>query len=363
MPIRVLVVDDSALMRSIIVNIISADSEVAIVGIARNGLEAIEKTKLLSPDVVTLDIEMPKLNGLEALKYIMKEHPTRVLMVGSASSPEVVCEAISQGAAGFIANSSHILLKDSEEFAAELVDKIKAVAAVNLSKQSASSDAPIPQRADQTQLPDCREALFMNKVVAMGASTGGLDALEVVLKSLPKGLPASVLIVQHLPPGFSRSFVERIGQLSNMIVKEAEDGDVISPGVAFIAPGGFHMVVGKESGKPIIILEEGPKLWGVKPSVDKLMVSVAKRFKSRSIGVLLSGMGVDGANGMQLIKRWRGQTIVQDEETSIVFGMPKAALEKGCVDEVLPITGIAKALIHICAGEGAQDELRRLSLS
>lgn len=343
MPIRVLVVDDSALMRSIVVNMLSTDDALEIVDIARDGLEAVEKTKLHSPDVVTLDIEMPRLNGLEALKLIMRECPTRVIMLSSLSSPETTYEAISQGAVDFIAKPPGAPLANPEEFVSELIDKIKAAAMVSLSKLVATAPAKKVRRLGYGK------ALFMNKVVAIGSSTGGPKALETVLESIPEELPAALLIVQHLPVGFSKALADRLNERSTIQAKEAEDGDEICPGFALIAPAGYHMVVAKGNGQPRVALEDGQKLWGVKPAADKLMVSVAERFGTRSVGVLLSGMGVDGADGLSAIKRRHGKTIVQDEATSIIFGMPKAAIEKGSVDEVLPVTEIARALGKICA--------------
>jgi two-component system chemotaxis response regulator CheB len=351
-PIRVLVVDDSALMRSLICSMLSSDRWIKVIDIARDGEEAVEKALEKRPDVITLDVEMPCLNGLKALQIIMKEAPTRVIMLSGINEPEITYEALSQGAVDFVVKPSGTFSIDIDELKDELILKVKIAAGVRLATLKSPS---IKKSSKEKPL---RILSVTTRAVAIGASTGGPKALERIFADLPADLPAPIMIVQHLPIGFSRAFAERLASVGRLPVKEAENGDVLEAGLVFVAPAGRHMLITKNGRKSCIKLEDGPRVWGVKPSADKLMQSVAEVFGSNSIGVVLTGMGVDGAAGVKAIKEKKGTVIVQDEKTSVVFGMAKAAIQKKAVDKVVPVNKIGREIIQAIQSELSKDTLK-----
>lgn len=331
--IRVLVVDDSTFMRHVIAGIINSDPQLEVIATAKNGEEAIRKVADLRPDVITLDIEMPRMNGLDALKYIMKNFPTPVIVLSALTQEgaEYTFKALEYGAVDFIAKPSGYISLDLHKIRYEIISKIKVAASANLLKTKIKPS--VIESFEPTE-----------RVIIMGASTGGPQTLAYILESLPPNIPP-ILIVQHMPEGFTKPFAERLNRLCEFEVKEAEEGEYISRGLVLVAPGGFHMTVSK-TGR--IQLHRGPLIHGVRPAVDPLMESAAESFGSKTIGVLLTGMGRDGAYGMKKIKEKGGFTIAQDKRTSVVFGMPRAAIEEGCVDVVLPLHKIPFEIMRRC---------------
>ncbi len=343
--LRVLVVDDSAFMRKIIADIINSDPLLEVVGTAVDGIDALEKIAKLKPDVITLDVNMPRMDGLTTLKHIMERNPLPVVMLSSVTQEgaEITFKALKMGAIDYVPKPSGELSLDIHKIKTEIIDKIK---------NAANAKITIHEHKTQTVSTVKRPQKFKQKIITIGASTGGPPAIEDILLQLPANVPP-ILIVQHMPVGFTKLFAQRLNSLTNFTVKEAEEGDAIVPGQALIAPGGHHMIVTKE-GK--IHLDDGPPLHSVKPAVDPMMETAAEVYKAETIGIILTGMGRDGALGMKRIKKFGGTTIAQDESTCTVFGMPKAAIEEGCVDKVLPLSRIPQEIIRECkAVDNASD--------
>lgn len=343
--IRVLVVDDSILMRSIIGDMLNVPGEIEVVGLARNGLEAVARTKDLKPDVITMDVEMPKMDGITALRQIMKEQPTPVIMLSAATKEGTwqTIMALSAGAVDFIPKPSGSISLDIDRIKGILIDKIRAACTVSRSKLQGPATTELPRLQKGTS----RAAPRAKKVVVIGASTGGPGALEQVVPRLPENLAAGVLIVQHMPPGFTRSLAERLNRISPIEVREARDGDAIVEGRALLAPGDYHMIVRKGGSGYIVSMSQEPPVHRVRPAVDVTMKSAARAFGESIVGVVLTGMGTDGAFGLRDIKDRGGRTIACDEKTSIIFGMPKAAIELGCVDRVEPLENIASVIMDM----------------
>ena len=340
---RILVVDDSSFMRKVISDMLNSDPEFTVVGTARDGFDALEQIEKLHPDVITLDVTMPRMDGLTALKHIMKECPLPVVMLSSFTreGAETTLKALEYGAFDYVLKPSGAVSFDMYKVQEELIGKIKAAKHMHLPKLS---------------LPTIKSAKvsteFSRKTILVGASTGGPPAIERILLGLPENIPAT-LIVQHMPPVFTKFFAERLSSICKCEVKEAKDDDSIVANRALIAPGGFHMVVGTDEK---VHLNQEPPLHGVRPAVDPMMKSAANVFGSQTVGVLLTGMGQDGAQGMQAIKQNGGFTIAQDESTSIVFGMPKAAIALNCADNVLPLQQISTEIMRICQKQTTQPK-------
>jgi two-component system chemotaxis response regulator CheB len=343
--IRVLVVDDSILMRSILGDMLNVPDEISVVGVARNGLEAIARAKELKPDVITMDVEMPKMDGITALRQIMKEQPTPVIMLSAVTKEGSwqTIMALSAGAVDFVAKPSGPISLDIDRVKGTLVEKIRAVCTVSHFKLR-SPPVELPELQKGTSRPPVRA----KKIIVIGSSTGGPGALEQVVPKLPENLKAGVLIVQHMPPGFTRSLAERLNRISPFEVKEARDGDVILEGRALLAPGDYHMIVRKGAGPGhIVSMSQEPPVHRVRPAVDVTMKSAVRAYGASIVGVVLTGMGTDGAFGLKDIKGQGGRTIACDEKTSVIFGMPKAAIELGCVDRVEPLGDIAGAIVDM----------------
>jgi len=339
--VQVLVVDDSALMRKLICELLESDPNIEVVDTARDGYEAVEKVAKLHPDVVTMDVQMPRMSGLEALSHIMSQCPTPVIILTGLNNPQLAIEALERGAVDFVLKPSGTISMDIYKIRQELIQKVKLAPLVNIRKMvQRGITPPLPPLKTPFRIPGKR-------VVVIGASTGGPRALNHCLSSLPSHLPAAVLVVQHMPPGFTRSFAERLNRRSPLEVKEAEEGDVILPGRAYVAPGDYHMVVEKRGNQEVIHLDKSPPVKGLRPSADVTMRSVAEVFGAGSIGVILTGMGSDGADGLKAIKERGGITIAQDRSTSIIYGMPRAAVRSGCVDKVLPLGEIPKEIVRL----------------
>ncbi|MBF8983074.1 chemotaxis response regulator protein-glutamate methylesterase [Lutibacter sp. B2] len=349
---KVLVVDDSAFMRKVITDWINLDEELKVVGTARNGKDAIQKIKQLSPDVVTMDVEMPIMNGLETLKWIMNNCPLPVVMLSSITKEgaEATIKALELGAVDFITKPTNIFKMNEEEIKQLVIEKVRIAANVTIRKN----------RIDEKKIPAYRtvretsktnelkvRSSCINKIVAIGTSTGGPKALQEVIPHLSKNIPASVVVVQHMPAGFTKSLAERLNNLSQINVKEAENNEILLPGYAYIAPGGYHLKVNKDKNKYVINLTKENPVSGHRPSVDAMLDSLAKCTTDNVIAVIMTGMGSDGADGMKKIKMQKGYTIAQDEESCVVYGMPKSAVNLGCIDEITPLQEIAKKINKI----------------
>jgi len=341
--IKVLVVDDSAFMRKIVSDIFNQTPGFIVMDTARSGLDAIEKLKRNKPDVITMDVEMPGMDGLSALKIIMEQYPTPVVMLSSLTKDgaEATLKALELGAIDFVAKAGGVIA-DISSVQEELVQKVRAAAHVNvrqLSKQNMQILKPIIKL---NIVPFTGE-----QVVAIGTSTGGPRALQEIISKIPANFPAGILIVQHMPPGFTKSLSERLNSLSVIRVKEAENGDVVRPGLALIAPGDYHMRVikGPQQQVQIKLSQEAP-INGHRPAVDPMMQSVAEIFQQNTVGVILTGMGTDGSVGIKKIKERGGRTIAEDESSAVVYGMPRAAVELGVVDKVTPLLMVANEIIR-----------------
>lgn len=336
-PIRVLVVDDSALMRMMVQDMLVSDPEIEVVDKGQDGQEAVEKTAALHPDVVVLDIEMPQMDGLTALKKIMSQCPAKVVILTGVTDEKVALDALSLGAVELVLKPSGTYSPDVNKVKKELIMKIKTAAQVDLGKVKS------PPVRSKSLITPVKSPL--RRVIAMGASTGGPRALETILSSLSGGLSVPILIVQHLPWGFTQPLAERLDSLSQIEVREANEGKKLEGGKALIAPAGYHIIVEKQNLAGVVRLDNlTPPVLGLRPSADKMMQSVAEVYGDKVVGVILSGMGRDGALGLKAIKERKGKTIAQDEASSVVFGMPKAAIEAGCVDSVVSLQQMAEEI-------------------
>lgn len=344
--IKVLVCDDSALMRRIISDILKKDPELLVVGTAKNGQEALEMIPKLQPDVLTLDIEMPVLTGLEALPMIWRKYKLPTIMLSSLTQEgaEATITALELGAFDFVGKPSGSISLDLPKIGQELVAKIKAAAKKEQVVKSTTYFRPLPKPIPAPPKP-MRAGKRVEEIIAIGTSTGGPRALQVVLSHLPAELPAAVVVVQHMPAGFTKSLAQRLDQLCRVRVHEAQDGMVLEEGHVYIAPGDFHMrVVSQSPGTHTIRLSQESPLGGHRPAVDVLFDSVATITSTRLRAAILTGMGGDGANGMVKIKERGGRTIAEAQESCVVFGMPRTAIAKGCVDVVVPLNCIADEL-------------------
>ncbi|RJQ55772.1 MAG: chemotaxis response regulator protein-glutamate methylesterase [Nitrospiraceae bacterium] len=343
--VRVLVVDDSAFIRNTLTSMISSDPEIQVVGVARDGVEAVEKVAQLKPDIVTLDVEMPRMNGIEALRQIMEKTPVPVIMVSSLTTEEarITLDALDIGAVDFIPKNLSDLSINIVKIKDNLIDKIKKIGKRGLPLlKRLSSRKPL-------MMPGTSHVVSHRRIniVAIGSSTGGPKALQNILTRLPKDFPVPILIAQHMPQSFTGPFAERLNQLSSIEVKEAEQGEVIKRGIAYIAPGGGHMsIVKKKITETIISISGNKGEYIYKPSVDVLMLSVVECFSGHVLGVILTGIGNDGLKGMREIKNNGGRTIAEDEESCVVYGMPKVVVEAGIADKVVPVDEIAGEIIN-----------------
>lgn len=349
-PVRVLVVDDSAVMRQLLTTLLSEDPEIEVVGSAPDPHVAREKIKQLNPDVVTLDVEMPRMDGLTFLRKIMTLRPTPVVMVSTLTQAgaEVTLEALEIGAVDFVAKPSGDISSLQAQFAAELQTKVKAAARTKVGMRHAPP--PKVERPARTRTSN-------EKIVVVGASTGGVEALKVLLMGLPADCPP-VLITQHMPPRFTAAFAERLNRECPMTVSEAKQDDVIEPGHVYIAPGSHHLQLGRRNSRNICILNDGPPVSGHRPSVDVLFRSAAQSAAAIAAAVILTGMGKDGAEGMLELRKAGVQTLGQDEQSSLIYGMPRAAFERGAVMRQHPLSRMADAVLDVCDGHHTQAGAR-----
>lgn len=332
-PINILIVDDSAFMRNIIIKMLAENKEFNILGTARDGYDALAKIVELKPDVVTLDIEMPGMGGINVLRRIMATSPVPVIMVSSHTQRGSVStqEALSMGAVDFVAKPS--LNQDIRSIQEELAKKIMIAAKVNLKSLSVA-------QKEKLSFPSIKK-FSQCMLVAIGASTGGPRALEKVLKCLPATFSVPIVITQHMPAGFTKAFADRLNGLCSIKVKEAQVGDRLQRGCAYIAPGGFHLEVTPGG---LLALNQNPPVEHVRPSVDVMLKSAINVYGGNIIGVILTGMGKDGAASMLALKERGGKTIVQDEQTAVIFSMPNAVIKLNAADTVAPIQDIAGIL-------------------
>jgi two-component system chemotaxis response regulator CheB len=341
--IRVLVIDDSAYVRQILTQILRADPDIDVVGSAGDAHVAREMIRRLNPDVLTLDIEMPRMDGLTFLRNLMRLRPMPVVMVSSLTErgAEVTLDALALGAVDFLPKPHTDLGVTLRDYAAELISKVKAAAHVGVRSTVATAAAP---KARPATLP----ISTTNIILAIGASTGGTEAIRELLAELPPDAPGTV-ITQHIPKAFSAAFARRLNDSSALRVQEAEDGQQVLPGHAYVAPGDRHLRIERSGARYLCRVDHGPAVNHLRPSVDVLFQSVAQAAGARSIGVLLTGMGRDGAQGLLQMRNGGSQTIAQDEVSSVVWGMPGEAVALGAAQLVLPLSAIAVRLMALVA--------------
>ncbi len=336
-----MVVDDSALMRKLISEILTKDPEIEVVNTAMDGMFALKKIPQSRPDVITLDLDMPRMDGLTALRYIVNDYQIPVVLVSSLATDggNLTFEGLALGAVDFVTKPKEAISVHIHEVARELVLKVKLASRTAVKKQSRPEAVkPLPQQICQHKKSSLRGPL--KKIVAIGISTGGPNAISYFLPRLPEDIAAAILIVQHMPEGFTEMFATRLDQVCKIRVKEAKEGDPLVSGTAFIAPGNKHLKVAKVGTTGVAVLSASPPVNGHRPSVDVLFDSVSQEYGSDTIGLLMTGMGEDGALGLGSIKASGGYTMAQDEASCVVFGMPRAALDRGHVHEVVSLDAI-----------------------
>lgn len=341
--IKVLIVDDSALMRKILTTLLSQDRTIEVIGTAADPYVARQKLKTLAPDVLTLDVEMPKMDGLTFLEKLMTGHPLPVVMVSSLTEQgcETTLRALELGAVDFFTKPKLDMQVGMDEQARDLINKVKAAAQARMQRRPCNGtavDSPRPRLLSSAMIKTT------DTIIAIGASTGGTEALREVLEVLPPNTPP-IVITQHMPEKFTKSFADRLNQTCQLAVKEAEDGDSVLPGHALIAPGNYHMTLARSGARYVVRLNQDPPVNRHRPSVDVMFDSVAHCAGGNSVGVILTGMGGDGAAGLLQMHQAGAYTMAQDEASCVVFGMPKEAIKLGGVDLTLPLQDVPAALL------------------
>ncbi len=349
--IRALVIDDSAYMRRLISNTINELPDVEVVGSAFNGQEAITMAIRLKPNFITLDLEMPEMDGFTFLRWLMHNQPTSTIIISSAGSEENILKALDIGAVDFIVKPTRKISRELISIKETLIEKISSLRNLEIGKVKKRLDSwkTKKEKSKKPAFPGTESPIDL---VAIGASTGGPPALQTILNQLPANFPSAIIIAQHMPPSFTRFFADRLNESCELEVKEAEKGDEVRPGRVLIAPGGRNMVLKRsEKGVRISLISQREEDKFV-PSVNAMMESSAKVFGTRTLGVILTGMGNDGKVGMKAIKDAQGSTIAESEETAIVFGMPAEAIKEGAVDHILHLGDITEKILSICSGNG-----------
>lgn len=347
MDIRVLVIDDSAFMRKMITDILESDPRITVVAVARNGKDGLEKVKKLAPDVVTLDVEMPEKDGIQTLVEIMETNPLPVVMLSSITKDGAskTMRAMAKGAIDFIAKPSGPISLNIVEIKEEIIEKVVTASKVKYKSlpQERPNHEPEIQNVKKNKV---FEQPHSKTIVAIGTSTGGPKALLTLLKGIPEDFPAPIVIVQHMPPGFTHSLAERLDHIADIHVKEAEHGELLQNGYAYIAPGDKHMEIRQVGTASAVELHQHEKRNGHRPSVDVLFESIAQLQSVNKLAVILTGMGSDGAKGIKKLKQHDPKTVViaEDKETSVVYGMPKAAVLTNCVDHIEKLQEISKTI-------------------
>jgi two-component system, chemotaxis family, protein-glutamate methylesterase/glutaminase len=346
--VKVLVVDDSAFMRKVISDILTSDEGIEVIDTARDGKEALAKVKELKPDVVTLDVEMPVMDGLSCLREMLRTEQVSVIMLSSLTveGAKATLQALEDGAIDFITKPSNIFDIKGEEKQHELIEKVKMAKSIRKPRKESSrtaSGGTAVRQADSSF-----QAINGRYIVAIGTSTGGPKALQSVIPLIPGNVPAAFLVVQHMPPGFTKSLADRLNGMSEVTVKEAEDGETVKDGYVYVAPGDYHMLVEKSEGSLKIRLSQSPPAGGHRPAVNVMMESLSNTGLKNIIGVIMTGMGGDGSEGIKLLKTInQAYNIAQDEKTCVVYGMPKVAVQTGAVDAVVPLHEITGQIMKI----------------
>ncbi len=349
-PIKVLIVDDSAIVRKIFTQELSKHPDIEIVGTAPDPYIARDKIVALKPDVITLDIEMPRMDGLTFLKKLMRYHPIPTIVVSSLTPKNSIMalEALEAGAVEVLAKPGGSY--SVGDMSVQLAEKIRAAAKVRmLPSQTVVTTRPSAEVAREFQ-QSLALAQTTHKIIALGASTGGTEALKSVLMQMPTNSPG-IVIVQHMPPKFTQSFADRLNELCQVTVREAKHGDAVIPGIALIAPGNHHMVLKRSGARYLVEIKDGPLVCYQRPSVDVLFHSVARYAGANAVGVIMTGMGRDGASGLLEMKKAGAKTIAQNEETCVVFGMPKEAIKMGAADTVVPLQDIPRMIFKFLQEE------------
>lgn len=353
-PVRVLVVDDSALMRKLIPQILERDRSIQVVGTAMDGSFGLRKLEELNPDVITLDLEMPGMSGIDMLKAIIRQHPVPVIVVSSHSTDgaSITLKALGLGAFDFVAKPNDVSTHMSD-IADELIGKIKAAA-----NSKGVRVTPLPPALYKNSGTKSSPALAAvpTRIVTIGVSTGGPNALQYVLSQMPGDFPGSILVVQHMPDGFTDMFARRLNETCAIQVKEAQSGDLLLPGRVLICPGNRHLKIKKLPLGNVAILSDEDRVNGHRPSVDVLFRSAAQEFGALTLAVLMTGMGDDGAEGLGAVKAAGGMTIAQNEQSCVVYGMPKAAIERGYALRIVSLEGLASTLQAQCAADGSNRD-------
>ncbi|MDP3836351.1 MAG: chemotaxis response regulator protein-glutamate methylesterase [Hydrogenophaga sp.] len=347
--IKVVVVDDSALVRSLLTEIINRQSDMTCVGAAADPLVAREMIRELNPDVITLDVEMPRMDGLEFLSRLMRLRPMPVVMVSTLTEQgaEITLRALEMGAIDFVAKPRIGVSSGLNELAGDIVDKIRVAASAHVKRLAAPAAAGSPAAGSQGQAEAPRAPLprmSTEKIICIGASTGGTEAIREVLVPMPADAPA-IVITQHMPPGFTTSFANRLNTLCRIRVQEARDGERILPGHAYIAPGGRHFRIDRSGSNYVAVVEDTEPVNRHRPSVEVLFKSAARVLGPNALGIMLTGMGADGAQAMREMKDAGSYNYVQDEASCVVFGMPRMAIQHGAAHEVLPLSQITNAVL------------------
>jgi len=345
--IKVLVVDDSAFMRKAISTMLDKDPGIKVVGTARDGSEGLEMVRKLDPDVVTMDIEMPKMDGLTALRQIMMEAPRPVLMVSSLTTEgaESTLKAMELGAVDFIPKQLSKVSLDVVKIEKDLIAKVKTVAARKMRHVTATRTSARPLSSPVKSVAASATGKPKRDVIAIGVSTGGPPVVQKILSSLPADFPASIVIAQHMPAAFTGPFAKRLDGVSALTVKEAENGDILKPGHVFIAPGGRHVVLDQKISRVDVVVTDHPAGELYKPSANVLISSVAQAVGRRALGVILTGMGNDGCEGIRDLKSKGGRALAQSDNTCVVYGMPKAIVDENLADEIVDLDDLAESII------------------
>jgi len=342
--IKVLVVDDSAFMRKVLTDILSDTSKIEVVGTAKNGQDALEQIRILKPDIVTLDVEMPVMDGITALKHIVNEFKIPVVMLSSLTQAgaDLTIEALEIGAVDFITKPTSIFKINTDEIKNSLIEKIMEASKVSVTRVSRIKRNVVKTRTPQ----EFKRSNKIRNIVAIGTSTGGPRALQSVVPQIPGDIEGAVLIVQHMPVGFTKSLADRLNSMSEIEIKEAEHGDILKPGCGYLAPGGYQMEVKRRGSDYVIHLDDSKVVSGHRPSVDAMLYSIVKENIRNTIGVIMTGMGADGADGLgKLRDNGKVKIIAQDEDSCVVYGMPGSAVKNNAVDVIVPLNNITKEIM------------------
>lgn len=347
--IRILIVDDSAYSRQTLRKMLEADQAIEVAGISADGIDAMAKTLRHKPDLITLDLEMPGMDGFSFLRWLMENRPTPVIIISSYSDSKTVFKALELGAADFIAKPSRMALADFRVMEKELLMKVKGIKGLRMDRLSKNLEFFETKKSIPVPL---EKSSFDINAVAIGTSTGGPAALKILFSRIPADFAAGIVVSQHMPKGFTASFADRLNNISKIEVKEAAEGDSLEHGRALICPGGYHMTFTKKGKKVVATMKETRSTDKYTPSVDLMMSSLAEIYGPQTLGVILTGMGSDGRAGMLEIKKQGGYTIVESEETAVVFGMPSEVIKAGVAERILPISDIPAEMVRLVKGTG-----------